>query len=521
MEIFYGGKIYTMLQPNETVEAVLIQNGRIIKVGDYVDLAPFATSFHPLNGNTMFPGFVDSHLHIIGLGEKLTRLQLNHCKTKDQLHIEIEKALKKLVPGELLIGEGWSEYNLEKGSMITIDELDRYKDNPVILYRVCHHVLLCNRVALQKARVNEQTPDVLGGIIGRDKEGRLNGYFYEEAMRIVTNAFVLEGEKYVNHLTACINRAVETMHQFGLVGGHSEDCSYYGHYSNVVKAYERSIGKYKHFRVSILRHHQVFKQMVDDKIKDITGFIEYGAMKIFADGSFGGSTASLLQPYEQDGGNCGLLIHSDEQFKSFIKQARQAGEAIAVHMIGDRAAEQVISMIEKYPVQNGKRDRLIHCCLLTETQIERMKKLAVVLDIQPSFLLSDFPWVEQKIGNHRLPLAYAWKTLSEFPCALGTDAPIEDINPFTTIYAAVERKKIGTEQVFNPAQCLTIFEAIKMYTFGSAFAIGKEEERGLIQEGYVADFTIVNQDLLMIQKEEIINTTVVETIVDGHTVYKK
>ena len=521
MEIFYGGKIYTMQQPSETVEAVLIENGRIQKVGTYEELAPLATSFHPLNGKTMFPGFVDSHLHIIGLGEKLVRLQLHHCKTKDQLHIEIEKALQSLLPGELLVGEGWSEYNLEQGDMLMLDELDRYKDNPIILYRVCHHVLLCNRTALQLAKVNNQTADVAGGKIGRNENNGLNGYFYDEAMSLVMNAFVLEGEKYVHYLTSCINRAVKKMHQFGLVGGHSEDCSYYGHYSNVVKAYEQSVGKYKHFRASILRHHKVFEQMLQNDIKDIPGFIEYGAMKIFADGSFGGSTAALLQPYEQEGDNRGLLIHSDEQFESFIKQARRADEAIAVHMIGDGAAEQVISMIEKYPPPIGKRDRLIHCCLLTETQIERMKRLAVVLDIQPSFVSSDFPWVEEKLGIHRLHLAYAWKTLSEFPCAIGTDAPIEDINPFATIYAAVARKKVGRELVFNPSQCLTAFEAVKMYTFGSAFAIGKELERGLIQEGYVADFTIVDQDLLTIQSEQIINTTVVETIVDGHTVYKK
>lgn len=520
MELFYGGNIYTMQQPNKTVEAVLIEYGYIVKVGAYEELAPLATSFHFLNGATMFPGFVDSHLHIIGLGEKLVRLQLHHCKTKEQLHLEIEKALQSLLPGELLVGEGWSEYNLEKEKMLTFDELDRYKDNPIILHRVCHHVLLCNRVALQIARVNDKTADIIGGKIGRDDDSSVNGYFYDEAMSLVLKAFVLEGEKYVNYLTSCINRAVKTMHQFGLVGGHSEDCSYYGHYSNVVKAYERSVGKHKHFRVSILRHHKVFDLMINDKVEDITGFIEYGAMKIFADGSFGGSTAALLQPYEQEGNNRGLLIHSDKQFESFIKQARRAGEAIAVHMIGDRAAEQVISMIERYPTPNGKRDRLIHCCLLTETQIERMKQLAVVLDIQPSFVSSDFPWVEQKLGNQRLHLAYAWKTLSEFPCALGTDAPIEEVNPFYTIYAAVARKKIDGERAFNQSQCLSVFEAIKMYTFGSAFAVGKELERGLIQEGYVADFTIVDQDLLTIHPEQIINTRVIETIVDGYTVYK-
>ena len=196
--MFFGGKIYTMQRPNETVEAVSIQNGRIKKVGTYEELAPLATSFRPLHGKTMFPGFVDSHLHIIGLGEKLVRLQLGHCKTKEHLHIEIEKALQRVSPGEVLVGEGWSEYHLEQGDMLTLEDLDCYQNHPIILHRVCHHVLLCNRTALQIAYVNEQTPDVLGGKIGRNEDNSLNGYFYEEAMRLVTNAFVLEGEDYVS-----------------------------------------------------------------------------------------------------------------------------------------------------------------------------------------------------------------------------------------------------------------------------------------------------------------------------------
>jgi predicted amidohydrolase YtcJ len=203
-----------------------------------------------------------------------------------------------------------------------------------------------------------------------------------------------------------------------------------------------------------------------------------------------------------------------------MQQARNANEAIAVHMIGDGAAEQVISMVEKYPPPNSKRDRLIHCCLLTEEQIERMRKLNIILDIQPSFVPSDFPWVEEKLGKHRLPFAYAWKSLSAFPCALGTDAPIEDVNPFHTIYAAVTRKKVGGKKVFNASECLSPFEAIKMYTYGSAYAIGKESERGLIREGYLADFTIVDQDLFTISPDQILETSVIQTIVDGRTVYK-
>ena len=521
MELYYGGKIYTLIEQGQTVEAVLTRDGRIEKTGTYEELHTYATKIHNLQGAVMYPGFVDSHIHLIGLGEKLIRLQLSGCKTKEEMLLLIASKIKTLRPGEVLIGEGWNEYQLQGGEMLSLQDLDSFQDNPIILHRVCHHVCLVNSKAMELANVNCETPDVAGGKIGRNGDDSLNGYFYDEAINLISNAFVKDGEEYASYLAQCINRAVTVMHQYGLVGAHSEDCSYYGHYSNVINAYNESIGELKHFRVHLLRHHKVFEQMISSEISDVPGFIEYGAMKIFADGSFGGSTAALLQPYENEGDNRGLLIHSDELFESFIKLAREAGEAIAVHMIGDGAAEQVITMVEKYPAPKGKRDRLIHCCLLTEQQIERMKKLNIILDIQPSFVSSDFPWVEEKLGNHRLKLAYAWKTLSDFPCALGTDAPIEDVNPFHTIYAAVTRKKVDGKEVFNVSECLSLFEAIKMYTFGSAYAIGKETERGLIQEGYTADFTIVDQDLFTISSEQILEASVIQTIVEGRTVYKR
>ena len=521
MDLYFGGTIYTMQKEGETVEAVLVRDGIIQKTGNYEELYTYATKIHNLQGAVMYPGFVDSHIHLIGLGEKLIRLQLSDCKTKDEMLSLIASEIKTLRPGELLVGEGWNEYQLQGGEMLSLQDLDAFHDNPIILHRVCHHVCFVNSKAMELAHINTDTAEVVGGKIGRHSDGSLNGYLYDEAMNLITSAFVKDGAEYSSYLAQCINRAVSVMHQYGLVGAHSEDCSYYGHYSNVINAYNQSIGELNHFRVHLLRHHKVFEQMIKSEITEISGFIEYGAMKIFADGSFGGSTAALLEPYENEGENRGLLIHSDEQFESFIKLAREAGEAIAVHMIGDAAAEQVISVVEKYPAPNGKRDRLIHCCILTEQQIERMKKLNIILDIQPSFVSSDFPWVEEKLGKHRLHLAYAWKTLSEFPCAFGTDAPIENVNPFETIYAAVTRKKIGSEQAFNTSQSLTAFEAIKMYTYGSAYAIGKEMERGLIREGYTADFTIVDQDLFTISPYQILETSVIQTIVDGRTVYKK
>ena len=517
MELYFGGQIYTMLHEGEKVEAVLVHNGEIMRTGTYQALQHEASTFHNLRGKTMIPGLVDSHIHLIGYGEKLSRVQLGNAKSKEEIIKLLIKEQKNLSPNEWLIAEGWSEFNLEGKQMLSLQELDVITTNPTILHRVCHHVLLANSAALKLANITSETLNPSGGAIGRDSNGLPNGYFYDEATQLINNLIDTESLVYKQHLVQSMNAAIKQLHTYGVVGAHTEDCSYYGHYSNVLQAYQETIGQKKHFRTHLLRHHKVFEEMLHDQPKETDGFIEFGAMKIFADGSFGGSTAALLAPYKYEGTNCGLFIHTQEQFESYVKMARSYNEAIAVHMIGDAAAELVVSMIEKYPTPKGKRDRLIHACLLNEQLLERMRKLPqIIMDIQPAFVPSDYPWIEQKLGVERMRYAYAWKTLKEFHPAIGTDAPIEDVNPFKTIEAAVNRHKYGS-RIDN--EQLSVFEAVKMYTHGSAYAVNKEMERGFIAPHYVADFTILKQNIFECSPDEIERIQVCQTIVDGKVVY--
>lgn len=517
MELYFGGQIYTMRHEGEKVEAVLVHNGRIMRTGSFQSLQHEARTFHDLKGKTMIPGLVDSHMHLIGYGEKLKRVQLGDATTKNEIIERLMAEQEKLSPNEWLIAEGWNEFNIEGNEMLSLQELDAITTSPTILHRVCHHVLLANSDALKFGKITSETINPSGGVIGRLPNGVPNGYFYDEATQLISNLIQTEGTAYKQYLVQAMNAAIKRLHAYGIVGAHTEDCSYYGHYSNVLHAYDETIGKKKHFMVHLLRHHKVFEEMMAADHKEIEGFIEFGAMKIFADGSFGGSTAALLAPYKYEGTNCGLLIHAQEQFESYVKLARSYNEAIAVHMIGDAAAELVLTMIEKYPTPEGKRDRLIHACLLNEQLLERMRKLPqIIVDIQPAFVPSDYPWVERKLGEERMRYAYAWKTLREFHPAIGTDAPIEDVNPFNTIAAAVNRHKYGTR---NDEEQLSVFEAVQMYTYGSAYAINKEMERGLIASSYAADFTILKQNIFEQPHNEIEQIQVCQTIVNGNVVY--
>lgn len=523
-QLWTNGMIYTMEQEGEIVQAVLVEDEKILATGTLEDLQPLADEILDLQGAVMYPGFVDSHLHMIGHGEKLKRLDLTAVTSGQELLQRVQEATSKLEDGQWLIGDGWNENQFFDGSVPTKEQLDTITTNPVYLNRICHHVALCNSAAFDRAGVSEATKNVAGGKFGRDSNGRLNGLLYEQAMQVISETFQQQGEAYVESLVLSLELAIEDMHRYGLTGGHTEEMGYFGTYTNPLTAYHRTVGQLKHFRVNLLRHHSVFEQMIEDNVLFDTPFIEPGAMKFYADGSFGGSTAALLEPYANEPENKGMLIHANEQVEALVKLARTYNEAVAIHLIGDAGVEQVLTYLEKYPVPQGKRDRLIHCCYVSEQQLARMKKLPVILDLQPAFVSSDFPWVLDKLGHERTGHLYAWKTFLDegFICAAGTDAPIEGISPFETIYAAVERKKPSdTHEGYMPAQKLTRFEAVKMYTFGSAQAICKESERGLIKAGYDADFTILNRDLLTCTAEEILQTTALKTVVAGRIVYEK
>lgn len=521
-ELWYGGTIYTMEKEHETVDSVLVEEGKILAVGNRDEYEHLADRSVNLNGATMYPGFVDSHLHIIFHGEKLLRLDLSKATSAEEMLQLVAEAAKDLPKDQWLLGEGWNENNFIEPRIPTIEELDAIHKGPIILTRVCIHQILVNSKTLEMAEITEQTESPYGGEIGKDEKGQLNGRLFENATNLVKSCLPKEGNEYIEFLENAVEIAIQDLHSKGLTGGHSDDLGYFGHYTNPLTAYKRVIGKKHHFRVNLLRHNTVFEELMKNGDKFDEPFIEPGALKMFTDGAFGGSTAALLEPYADNKNNQGILIHTDESLEEYIKLAREYNSAVAIHAIGDAGAEQVIRALEKYPVPAGQRDRLIHACLLNDDLVARLKKLPIVLDIQPAFVPSDFPWVINRLGQERLEWAYAWRKLIDqgLMCANGTDAPVEDVDPLKTIYAAVERKKPGEDiEGYLPEEKLTRFEAIQLYTLGSAKAICKEHERGLIKPGYDADFTIFDRDLLDGTSEEMLNAKVLKTVVAGNVVY--
>ena len=523
--LWYGGTIYTMRAPEETVEAILTEAGRILKIGSKKTLIKYADKLINLGGSVMYPGFVDSHVHMLFQGEKLTRLDLSTAQSKQEM-LQMIRAVADVTPtDQWLLAEGWNENNFEDGEIPTRLELDEIRKEPILLKRICHHVVLCNTSALAAGGITEDSPDLqeIGGEIGRDEQGTLTGLLFEQASNLVLDALPKSGAEYVHALTEKLNLTVDEMIRVGLTGAHTEDMHYFGSFVNPLTAFHKVIGEKRNFRVNILRHHVVFEEMIQKEAPFIPGFIEPGAMKIFADGALGGRTAALKAPYEDDPHNSGMFIHTDESLMNWVKIARKHQEAVAIHMIGDAAAEQVIRALKRYPAPHGKRDRLIHASLLNEAIIKELQHMPVVIDAQPAFVVSDFPWIEERLGCERSALAYPWKTLLEahIRCAAGTDAPVESFDPLQTIYAAVARKSTGdSHDGYGSHEKISRFDAIRMYTVGSAEAIGKENERGYIAPDYVADFTIYDRDLFAGTTEDMLSAQVTKTVVAENIVYE-
>ncbi|QQK81140.1 amidohydrolase [Salicibibacter cibi] len=484
--LWYNGIIRTMEHARARAEAVFTENGCIVDVGELQSLEktykPRILSNVDLQGATMFPGFVDSHAHMMGFGQNLLRLNLSSVTSSSQLLRALENEATTLEDREWLIGEGWNENNFSDQHMIRKKELDeRFPERPVMLTRICRHAMIVNSKALQLAGLDRSTPDPSGGVIAKDERGELTGLLLDEAQDFIQRVAPAPTEPA---LEKALTVAFDHMIQTGLTGVHTEDLAYYGSFSRVLGAYR----------------------------------------KTFADGSLGSHSAWLLEPYTDEPKNNGVAIYSPEALKAVVKRIRKKEMTVAVHVIGDAALAHTLDAIETYPPPEGKKDRLIHVQIANKSLIRRMQQLAVVLDLQPRFAVSDFPWVKKLLGRERLSYSYAWKTLLQhgLACAGGSDAPIEPPAPLLGLHAAMTRRKPEeTHAGFLPDEKLSAFEAVQLYTQGSAKASGNDAHYGWIIPGYRADFTVLDGDpLSMEDPDELLQMKALYTIVDESIMYE-
>ncbi|TMW71734.1 amidohydrolase [Alteribacter natronophilus] len=527
--LWFGGTVRPLDTEEASFNAVFTEKGKIVATGSEEALRDEyrnrITREENLYGGTMYPGFTDSHLHMIGHGEKIQRLDLSEVTSVDKMMSLLKESASRLPDGKWLIADGFNENLFTPAAVPHRRELDRVtSEHPVVVSRVCRHAMLVNTYALELGGIDAAVPDPPGGKIEKDNNGVPTGYLHDQAQDYIRHVMPsIDGE----YLEKALLTSLEDLWEKGFTGAHTEDLNYYGDHILTLKVFENVIdGEKRKFRANLLVHHEVARPLREAGYQtgQLNRTLELGAVKIFGDGALGGRTALLRDPYSDDPSTNGVSIHQREDLIKIVATARELVMPVAIHTIGDLALEYAVDALEAHPPPEGMRDRLIHLQVTAPDLLDRLQKLPVVLDIQPRFVASDFPWVEQRLGKDRLSHSFAWKTYMNMgiACAGGSDAPIEPPDPLLGIHAAVTRRKPGeSHSGYLPDEKLTLFEALRLFTTGSASAIVKEQERGLIKEGYTADFTVFDRDLFELEPDEWLDCKVTMTVVDESIMYDK
>ncbi|ODB59366.1 amidohydrolase [Paenibacillus polymyxa] len=509
-------------------DSIVVQQGRIQAIGyaRELELQLTGKEYETVDWEDAYvlPGLTDSHMHLSMHGMKLAMLDLTSATSKEEMLAMLRKRVAVTPPGEWILGLNWNENAFIPVEIPGIAELDAITDqHPVYLTRTCFHTFLANSEAFRRAGISEDTPDPASGAYGRDADGRLNGLIYEEASFAFTS---VQPEPDYSVKKDTIRRACLDALRLGLTAAHTEDLRFLGSVETMQRIYRELREEGLAFRTHQLIYHPFMEEAKVQGLRAGTGneWFKIGAIKMFADGAIGGRTALLSEPYSDAPHTRGMAIQPQPELNQMVAAARAAGFPVAAHAIGDGAAHMILTAMEAHVLteESGLPDRLIHGQVLRRDLIKRMAKLPLIADIQPRFVASDFPWVLDRVGKERTEYLYAWKKLLEagIPCAGGSDAPIEPLNPFLGIHAAVTRAKPEEmHEVYLPAEKLDVHEAIRLFTTGSAVAAGEADERGAIAEGKAADFTVIDRDVSE-SPQALLDVRVRMTVVNGKVAYR-
>lgn len=528
MKLWKNGLFYTMSNEGETVEAVLTNNGKIIGVGTEESLKecyPEVLEEIDLAGSTVFPGFVDSHLHLLWYGQSLARLNLNQCTSKKTALRMIKEKVAKLREKEWLFVEGYNENKWQDSTeAFEKSDLDALSmTHPILVRRIDYHNVVINEAFTQEIGIKKWQKFDGGGEIVLDEKGDFTGVLKDEATNLAIDAFP---PATPSEMEGYLTLAVKDLWTKGITGGHTEDLHYFNGFEGTLATFKACLGVDKlPFRSHLLIHNAELEAFNQSNQQFLDGdlFIELGAMKIFYDGTVGSRTALMKNGYASDSEHHGLQIQTDDVFEKMVQSARNAGLPVAIHILGDLAFEKVIQTLKAYPPKKGQRDRMIHTPWLNPGLLAKAKNMPLLFDVQPQFMSSDLPWALEVLGTNHPPLAFAWRSIAEagFPTAGGSDAPVETPNPFLGIHAAVTRTVSSDKngKAYFPDEGLSVFEAISLYTTGSALAGYQEKTRGQIKVGFVADFTVLEENPFMIEKENLADIHVLKTIISDQIVF--
>lgn len=534
MRLFKNGKIY--VERNEFTESMIIEGNRIRKIGTNAEcLTDFTgNEIIDLEGKTVLPGFIDTHLHFLMTAEYLSMLPITDVTSMSDL---IERAKQyiqnnRLTSEDMLYTEGWNHTQFtDEKRLPTKEDLDKISPTvPVALVRVDRHMISLNTAALNRFNIHRDTELEVGGEIQKDADGNPTGVLTEGAVDLVRSQLPVKTAEEKKELLLDTMRLANSL---GLTSMHTNDAKDEKIF-DTLKIYEDLDAENK---LTIRFYQQIWfnngKYMPDFLNSSYafhqgTAWNKIGPVKLFIDGTLGSRTAALREPYADDPDNTGILTKPQETLNKEVAAAVDNGYQVIVHGIGDRGIETILNAFDH--ALDGKPNDLrlgINHMQLTAGYdlIERVAEKGYLTYVQPIFIDDDLPIVYDRMGVKRAESSYLFKTMKDkgIHQSFSSDAPIVSFNPFYNIQCAVTRNrlKFPAEEPFLPEEAMDLYDAIDAYTYEGAYTSFEENEKGRLKEGYLADFSVLEQDIFTLPKDKIKDTTVLVTYVDGKEVYKK
>ena len=525
----------------QQVTAIAVAKGKIIAVGNDANIlrskSP-ATKIVDLHGAFVMPGFIDAHTHIAGAGQQKLTIDLDGTKDLADMQKRISEYAAKQPAGAWLQGGGWDHTKWPSKTLPTRQHIDAVSaGHPAVLERTDGHILIANTAALAAAHIARDTPDPAGGKIDRDAKGEPTGIVREGPATSLLFKIIPPPTPEQRRKALLLAQADALANGVTSV----EDLSSWDDFL-VLEDLEKS--NQLHLRVSewlafdtpveTLKQHRASHPQNDP-------LLHTGMLKGFMDGSLGSRTAALAAPYSDDPKNSGIPRYNQKKLDAMTKERVQAGFQIGFHAIGDRANHMAVVALANFSPCGyhphghfacsagvgtldgpwGSRPRIEHAQVLLPEDFYVYQFEDIIASMQPSHLLTDMNWAADRLGPDRTKYSYAWRSMlsHNIPLAFGTDYPVESINPFRGLYAAITRLNEAGTKTYQPQEKLTINEALYAYTQGSAYADFREKEKGRLEPGYLADFIVLDRDITKASPRDLLHTKVLQTIVNGETVY--
>jgi len=523
-EILYkNAQIWTVNEKQPKASVLAVANSRFVFVGDYIpeNLIDESTRIIDLENKFVLPGFTDSHLHFMDGGFSLSRIDLRYSASKIDFINQIADYAKKLPKGEWILGGNW-DHTLWEGKQLPdrswIDAVTA--ENPVFINRLDGHMALANSLAINKAGISNDVETPAGGVIVRDKKGRITGVFKESAKYLVSKVIPDAG---IEMRIKAAKTASEYLLGLGITSVH--DMGYGSHIDAYKKLNEQNELK---IRISAYLPIPYWENLAEyGENKKLSEYLSIKGAKGFMDGSLGSSTAKFFKSYLNDQENFGVwdaqMIPPEKMFKR-IYSTDSLGFQVVIHAIGTEANNKLLEMYSEISDSKNKRFRIEHAQHLMKEDIPKFAKLGVIASMQPYHCIDDGRWAETKIDYERCKTTYAFRDLldKDAVVAFGSDWEVAPASPMWGIYAAVTRRTLDHKNPdgWVPEQKISVEEAINCYTINGAIAEFEENNKGSLEVGKLADFVVLSENILNIDPVKIKDVKILQTVVGGETVYK-